>query len=154
MPYAVLADVQGLVAQFAISASSVPNSTQVTTIIDDTSDEIDVRLAAAGYTAPATAPPYFLDWLGHLNAYGAAAAVLKSAFPDATGPGDTPAYAFWEARYQAGLKAITDGTAIPDGVVGSSPNVITPSTYFTRNPEADEAIGAIAEPAFTRRKVF
>lgn len=153
MPYATMADVQNLVAQITISTTSVPTTTQATAILTDVSNEIEVRLASAGFSVPVTAPAYLLDWLGLLNAYGAAAAVLKSALPDATGPGDTPAYAFWEARYQAGLKAISDGTISPPEAA-SNDNRVMPSTYLTRNPDTEEDLGDIAEPLFKIGKAF
>lgn len=153
MAYATLAEVQGLIAQFTIGASTTPNTTQANAIITDVSNEIDVRLASAGFSVPVTTPAYLLDWLGLLNAYGAAAAILKSAFPDAVGPGDTPAYAFWEERYQAGLKLISDGEVAPPGA-GSNENNVLPSTYLTRNADAEEAIGVIAEPLFKMGRVF
>src|SRR3954471_18491998 len=112
MAYATITDVTGLIAQFPLSVGSKPSTSQATTIMTDISSEIDVALSSAGVTVPVTTPQYFLDWLGRLNAYGAAAAVLKSMFPGATGPEETPAYAFWEARYREGLAAIRDGSAI------------------------------------------
>lgn len=153
MAYAVQADVEGLIAQWTLSATSKPTSTQVGVIITDVSNEIDSLLAGLGYTVPVTAPSYFLDWLGILNAYGAAAAVLKSMFPDAAGPGETPAYAFWESRYKAGLGRLKDGSAIPAGLARSSKSLV-PSTYFTRNPDEDEDLGDIAEPRIKMDKVF
>lgn len=153
MSYATITDVQDLIAQFPITTTSKPNTTQVTAIIADTSNEIDVRLSGAGFAVPVTTPGFFLAWLKRLNAYGAAAAVLKSMFPDAVGPGDTPAYAFWEERYQAGLKAITDGTVSPEGWAAGA-NQVMPSTYFTRNPDAEEVLGDIAEPMFSIGRTF
>ena len=153
MTYATLDEVRGLMAQFTIDATSTPTATEATAILDETSDEIDMRLSAAGVAIPATAPAGFLNFLGRLNAYGTAAAILKSMFPGATGAAETPAYAFWEKRYRDGLKAIVDGSAIPpDAATGSG--TVNPSTYFTRNPDAEEDLGDIAEPRFKMNKVF
>ncbi len=153
MAYATLDEVRALMAQFTIGATSTPSVTQAQAIVDETSDEIDMRLSAAGVAIPATAPAGFLSFLGRLNAYGATAAILKSMFPGATGAAETPAYAFWEKRYLAGIKAIVDGTAIPpDAPTGSG--TVNPSTYFTRNPDAEEDLGDIAEPRFKVSKVF
>jgi hypothetical protein len=153
MPYATLAEVQQLMAQFTISATSTPNTTQATAIMTDISNEIDVRLSGAGFSVPVTDPQYFEDWLALLNSYGAAAAVLKSMFPDAVGIGETPAYAFWEARYQQGLKDIADGTISPADTP-SNANTVLPATYLTRNPDTEEEIGVIAEPLFKIGQVF
>jgi len=151
--YAVIADLQDLIAQFPISATSAPTTTQATTIINDTADEINARLSAAGLTTPVTTPASFLRALALLNAYGAAAAVLKSMFPDAVGPGDTPAYAFWEERYKAGLAAIANGSMSPADSVSNAGSIL-PSTYLTRNPDSEEALGDIAEPLFPVGKVY
>lgn len=155
MAYAVIADVQDLIAQFPLSTTSTPTTAQATTIMNDTANEIDMRLSRAGVTTPVTTPAAFLRALALLNAYGTAAAVLKSMFPAATGPGETPAYAFWEKRYQDGLAAISDGSFLPDDVVvvGSS-GLVEPSTYLTRNPDSEEDTGVIAEPMFKIGKVF
>ncbi len=153
MAYGTLVKVQGLMAQFTIGASTSPTTTEAATILDETSDEIDMRLSAAGVAVPATAPAGFLIFLSRLNAYGAAAAILKSMFPGATGAAETPAYAFWEKRYQAGLMSIVDGSAIPpDAPAGSG--TVDPSTYLTRNPNAEEELGDIAEPRFKMSQVF
>jgi hypothetical protein len=153
MAYATLSEVQELIAQFPITASSAPDTTQATEIIADISDEVDVRLAGAGIAVPVDTPEYFLRWLGVLTGYGSAAAILKSMFPAAVGPGETPAYAFWEERYQAGLKAITDGEiSAPDTPTGSG--FVEPSTYLTRNPDTNEDIGVNAEPLFSIGKIY
>lgn len=151
--YATMVDVQDLIAQFPISATSAPTTTQATVIVNDTADEINARLSAAGLTVPVTAPASFLRALVLLNAYGAAAAILKSMFPDAPGPGDTPPYAFWEERYKAGLVAIANGSMIPVDAVANT-NSVLPSTYLTRNPDSEEALGDIAEPLFTIARVY
>lgn len=153
MPYAVIGDVQELIAQYPLSVSSAPTTAQATQIVLDISNEIDVMLSGAGFSVPVTTPSYFVDWLGLLNGYGAAAAVLKSMFPNAVGPGETPAYAFWEARYKEGLKAIADGTISPPESP-SNANFVLASTYLTRNPDTEEALGDIAEPMFGITRVF
>ena len=150
MSYASLSDTQGLIAKFPVGATSKPNTAEANSIIDDVSNEIDTRLAGAGYTVPITTPDYLLGWCKALNTYGAAAAILKSMFPDSVGTGETPAYAFWESRYKDGLTALTTTEAA--GGIGAA--YVAPSTYLTRNPDSEEALGDIAEPFFTRSKVF
>ena len=155
MAYAVIADVQALFPKFTLGAATKPTTTQATAIINDVSVEIDAALAGAGYAVPVTAPSWFGDYLGLVNQYGAAAAILKAMFPEAAGSADTtPAiYQFWESRYQRALKALRDGSAIPAGLAASSAQVM-PSTYFTRNPDEEEDLGDIAEPFFKRSTVF
>jgi len=153
MVYGTATDVQDLMAQFTIGATSTPTATQVGTILIDISNEIDVTLDGAGVAVPVSSPTHFVDWLGRLNAYGTASAVLKSMFPGTVGLDETPAYAFWEARYQAGLKGIIDRSMVPSTAVlnGDAPQ---PSTYFTRNPDTEETLGDIAEPMFLASKQF
>jgi len=153
MVYGTAADVQDLIAQFVISTQSTPMLVQLGTILTDISNEIDVTLDGAGIAAPVATPQYFVDWLGRLNAYGTAAAVLKSMFPAAADPGEQPAYAFWEERYQKGLQGIRDRTMTPSTVVTNA-NTIQPSTYLTRNSESEENLGDIAEPLFLVGKKF
>lgn len=143
MAYAALARIQGILGRFRIDEDSVPNNTQAESIIDDISDEIDGVLSGLGVTVPVTTPAWFLDKLAILNSYGAAAAILKSAFPEAQGPGENPAYAFWEARYRTGLKALKDQTEVPSSIINgaTSGSNIRPSGYFTRNPDEEEELG-------------
>lgn len=152
MAYAEVSDVQELIAQFPIGAASKPTHEQVQNIITDTEYEVNVNLSARGLTVPVTTPDYFVGWLGRVVTYGAAAAVLKSMFPNATGPAETPAYAFWEARYRTALKGINDGTFTPTG--GGANVRISPSAYFTKYPDEDKSLGDIAEPFFKRAKVW
>jgi hypothetical protein len=155
MAYAVLADIQALIAKFTIGATTKPTSTQATAIIDDVSAEVDAALAGAGFAVPVTTPTWFVNYLGLVNQYGAASAILKAMFPEAAGATEqNPAvYAFWESRYQRALKALRDGSAIPPGLAAGAAQV-TPSTYFTRNPDEEEDLGDIAEPFFKRNTVF
>lgn len=152
--YATLAELKGALAYLTIGASSVPNQTQVQTLIDDTSSEIDTVLGGRGITPPVTTPAHFVRRLALLNVYGAAAATLKAFFPEARGAGENPAYAFWEARYREGLKALRTGDDIPTDVGGGDESLL-PSSYFTRNPDQEETLGDLAGASmFTVAKEF
>lgn len=154
MAYATIDEVQGMMAQFTISSTSKPSTTQATAIIDDIGYEVETHLAGAGVTVPVTEPSYFLGWLGRVNAYGAVAAILKSMFPSAVGAGETPAWAFWETRYRNALKGIDEGDLIPPGITSTSR--VTPSTFFTRYPTEgrSDLVGTPGESWFTRSKIF
>ncbi len=153
MAYADIADVNGLIAKFPPSATSAPTTTQATALITEIDNEVNVALSSVGVTVPVTAPAYFLGWLGLVVSYGAAAAILKSMFPASSGPAETPAYSFWEKRYQEALKQIRSGDAIPDEITAGG-LYAAPSTYFTRNPDEEEDLGGIAEPPFKAGMVF
>ncbi len=153
MAYASLPDVQALIPKFSIDASTKPNTVQATGIVTQISAEMDSVVSGAGYAVPVATPAWFVDALKLLNCYGAAATILKAFFPDATGPDETPAYAYFAQMYRDGLKRLSTGDGIPPDAPTSS-GTVYPSTYFTRNPDAEESLGDIAEPFFTRNKVF
>jgi len=134
-------------AQFSIGASTKPTTTQATSFVDEIDAEINVLLEKHSVTTPVTSPAAFLTWLGNVSANGATATVLKSMFPDATGPGETPAYSFFEKRYQDALKELRAGDVIPASLLESEDDA-GPSTYFTRNPVDEEDLGGISEPYF------
>lgn len=156
-PYTTNADVLKLFARIPFDEQTKPTETQIDDIIVDTSAEIDIVLATAGYAVPPTGT--LLAYVAVLCGYGVAAQVLKSAFPESTqsqnGGPVIPAYAFWEKRYQDGLKLLLTGDLIdPDAPISGSEASVRPSTYNTRNPDVEEAVGTIAEPMFTVRQVF
>lgn len=154
MPYTTRASVEGLIAQVAINSSAKPTPTQVDDIIAGVSSEIDTYLSTRVHILPVVAPDYFVAWLKTLNNYGAAAQILKSAFPSTVGAGEIPAWGFWKSLYDSGIKAILSGDVIPASVEVGATDRIQPATYFTRNPNAEESLGDIAEPWFKRSKVF
>lgn len=153
MAYATETKLEALMAKFSVDGGSSPDSSQVAVIIQDVEGEIDTALRTQGISTPVTTPAYFLDWLEGLATAGAAARALKSMFPDATGAGETPAYAFWQTIYNNGLRDIKNGTMIPPEVTRSGSG-ISPSTYFTRNPDEEEDLGDISEPMFRIGKTF
>ena len=153
MAYAAIADVTARMAKFTISTTSKPTTAQITEFLDDIQGEVDVHLAAMGVTVPATTPAYFMDWLKGVVADGTAALALKSMFPDAHGPAETPAYSFYQNRYEAALEGITDGSAVPVDL--TTGNYVAPSTYLSVNSESEADIGELAEKfMFKVGKVF
>ncbi len=152
--YANLKDVQTLIPKINMGATTSPTAVEVDKILVSTSSEIDSRLAAQGYTVPATSPDGFLTYLGLVCSYGAAAAILKGLFPDAVGAGESPAYAFWEKRYQAELQRLESGVAIPTTL--SAGSGLKPRTYLTEHPDLtdDVDLGTAGEPFFNRRQVY
>lgn len=155
MAYATFAEVQQLLAKFVLSTSTKPTIAQATDMIDQIAGEIDTAIASAGYAVPVTAPAYFLEALKLLNAEGAAMLVLKSMFPQRSGAseGSPSEYALHARNYNDGLRRLQSGEGIPPEAATGTGSV-APSTYFTRNPDSEEHLGDIAEPFFTRDKVF
>jgi hypothetical protein len=151
--YAEVSDVQGIISAFDIGRATSPDRLAADSVVIDIDAELNSVLDAAGLSIPVTTPSYFVDWLKALNKYGAAAAILKSMFPDAVGVGETPAYAFWEARYRNALKLFAKGQGIPDSAAKGGSD-LSPSTYLTRNPDVEEDLGDIAEPRAKMGRVF
>lgn len=154
MAYATLDNVRALLSKFTIDANSAPSATEATTLIDQIDGEINTVLASVGVTVPVAAPAHFVSALAILNTYGAAVLVAQAMFPDRAGAaeGSAALYTVWDQRYRTGLAKLRDGSGIPPSVaVGGR---VHPSTYFTRNPDAEEDLGDIAEPTFTRTMIF
>ena len=156
MAYATSAEVQAAIAKFTITSTTKPTSSQLTTILAEIDGYIDSILSAKGIAVPITAPAHFTQALQSIGVAGTAARVLKSMFPDAVGADETPAYAYWQARFDDGIKALVDGSLIPDDplVIGTTSGYVAPSTYLTNNPDEEVDLGTIGEPFFTRGKVF
>lgn len=146
MAYAALEDVVALFPHFAdLGQTTEPSRQAAADMVTHIDNEVNVALAGANYTTPVTAPQFFLDWLKVVVGYGAAAAILKAMFPAATGPGENPAFAFWESRYKSAVRGIQDGSLVPPDVA-SAGAFTAPSTYLTRNPDTEEDLGDIANP--------
>lgn len=150
MAYATEVRVESLMSQFDISGSTKPTTVQVARIITDVDAELDVALAAQGVTTPVTAPTDFLNWLIGISSIGVTARVCRSAFPDVAGPGEQPAFRYWQKLYDGALDGIKDGSMIPPTV--ATGGAVSPSTYLTRNPDTEENLGDIAEPKFKMGK--
>ncbi|KKL83979.1 hypothetical protein LCGC14_1969340 [marine sediment metagenome] len=139
MTYAVEADVQERMARIAISDVSKVTSSQVTDIEAQIAAEIDSLLDYKGVSVPVTSPDWFVTRLQGLSADGTTSIVLKSFFPEAVGPGESPAYAFYESRYRRGLKMLEEYGA------GESPT--GPQSEFHTE-------GTPTDPLFPRDKVY
>jgi len=154
MAYAALADVQALLPKWNIDANSTPTATQVEQFITDVAGEVDAILSSQGLTVPVTEPASFLAWLGLLNALGAGALAAAGMFPGSAqaGPEGTPLASFLQARYKVGLDRLVKGTGIPEAAVRTSN--VTMRGYLDQHPDEEVDLGDIAEPFFTREKVF
>jgi hypothetical protein len=138
MAYAAVADVQGRIARHTLTGTTPVTVTQVGVFIDDIDSEINGVLVRLGYSVPVSDPDWFMTRLRALSSDGSAAITLKALFPDATGPGGSPAYAFYEQRYRAGLKMLMGG-AHPNAA-----GTVAASTYFTNHPEEEAELGDLA----------
>jgi hypothetical protein len=135
MAYAVVGNVQGRIARHVLTGTTPVTTTQVGEFIDDIDAEINGVLVLLGYVVPVVEPTWFMTRLRALSSDGSAAITLKALFPDAVGPGGSPAYAFYEQRYRAGLKMLKDG-AHPKAASG-----VAAATYFTNHPDEEADLG-------------
>lgn len=154
MAYADLAKVQGLIAKFVIGPSSTPNIDQANEIIDSIGREIDVALNGSGVTTPITVPTYFVSYLADLNAWGAAADILKSMLSGAR-DGDNPAYQFWLDKYRQAMTGIRDKSGLPQEILVESGTLyVAPSSFLTNNVDQPLQYGNAQSPMFSVGKEF
>ena len=149
MAYTTTALVNDILGPHQATSSTVPTVTELGAIIDGVASQVDVVLKSAGVaTVPVTGSmdSTFFTFLAEVNKWGAAAEFLKAIFPEATGPGESTAFGFWQKKYDDTLKAWRDGKDIPAGLLGGS-NDVSPSSYFTRNLNDEEVLGDLAENA-------
>lgn len=131
----------------ATTATTTPTTAQLSNMIDGINAQIDSVLLGAGVSSvPVTSShnASFAAFLIEVEKWGSAAESLKAMFPEATGPGETPAFGFWQKKYDDTLKAWRDGKDIPSTLLGGA-NDPSPSTYFTRNPGTEEVLGDLME---------
>ncbi len=100
--------------------ATTPSLTECTALIEQIAQEIDGRLRKRGITTPVV-DPEGVTLLLPINAVGAAAAILRSAFPQEQGiGGDRGAAAGLERSYQDSLQEIDDGLIDKDSVKDSN----------------------------------
>ena len=113
--YCTLAELEALLPSLTISTTgTVPTDAQATVYITHVTAEIDGVLRSLGYAAPID-DTSALAQLKTLCLYGAAALTLKAAFPSDGGAGaDGGGAGFYEAKYQAMLGTLRDGSLSVD----------------------------------------
>lgn len=153
MAYATTTDVNAVLGDHAAASDTIPTITQLGLMIDGISSQIDTILKSQGVSSvpvSSSTDSTFATYLVEVNKWGAAAEFLKGMFPEATGPGENPAFAFWQKKYDDVLKMWTDAgitspsQGIPTDLLGG-PGDADPSSYFTRNPNEEEILGDLQE---------
>lgn len=148
MSYATINDVQVRMIQFKIGSdeNDVIDEDGVTNVLNQITSEINNCLLSLGLLVPVEARhTEFLGKLKSVCADGAAALILKSVFPAAEGPQESPAYAFFEDRYTRAIKSLKMGSYPPELETTASRNF--PSSYFVKK-------GIDPEPMFTTELEF
>ena len=149
MAYTTTALTNDILGPHASTASTTPTTTELSAMIDGIASQIDTVLSGAGVsTVPVTSShnSTFFTFLAEVNKWGAAAEFLKAMFPEAVGVGETTAFGFWQKKYDDTLKAWRKSEDLPSDLLGGS-NDVSPSSYFTRNPDEEEVLGDLAQNA-------
>jgi hypothetical protein len=109
MAYCTIDDVNGLIAKYNPGETTQPTTAQSEEFIELIYGKINTVLLSKGYTVPVTTPDSFLLALKLLNIQGAAAMILMSMFPGATGRDSTPMWKSLHDIFQAGMEALRNG---------------------------------------------
>lgn len=129
MSYGTVAQVQELVPLITIGSSTVPNTTQVQSYLDNRAAEIDSALASLGFAVPIASGTTFYADLAQLNAEGASGDVWLAAFVAAPGVNAT---ANGQARLQSFEQRLTllrQGVGVPVGQAYAETDR-APRSYF------------------------
>lgn len=140
--------VNRILGPHAVSDTTPVTRESAELLVKAVQSEIDTELAMLGVTSAlpfATVSP-FRTYLGAIASWGVAAQILKASFPEATGPGESPAYAYWEKKYQEALEEVTEEDAIKVliGLGATTYLSAQASGYFTRYGDDEAVVGNLA----------
>jgi len=143
MAYSTAAQVNRLLGPHATTASTPVTTTELEAIAGDVSRRIDAVLRNAGVLTIPVTDASFSAYLGVVESYGVTAQVLKALFPEAMGPGEQPAFAFWQALFNAamGYDSAKHGLAQRVGIPSTLFSVELVSSYFTEHTEEEAELG-------------
>lgn len=147
MAYTDTDGVNSILGPHAATSSTRPTVTELDAMVNGIDAQINSVLRGAGIDiVPVTSSDdsIFNRFLVEVNKWGAAGEFLKALFPEVTGPGESPAFGFWEKRYQDTLKQWREGMDLPASLL-SGPNDPSPSTYFTANPDEERVYSDLME---------
>jgi hypothetical protein len=144
MAYSTTEQVNRILGPHAVTASTPVTTSDVDALRTDVSYRIDAVLAGESVsTVPAT-DGTVVDYLAAVESWGVAAQVLKALFPEATGPGEQPAHAYWEGLFKDALKSLPkliQGWANADLITLLNTDARKASSYFTENTEEEAELG-------------
>ena len=147
MPYTTTTLTNDILGPHEATSSTVPTVTELGTMIDGVASHIDTVLLGAGISVVPVLSSHnstFFTLLAEVNKWGAAAEFLNAMFPEASGLGDSGAGGRWQKKFDTIIKAWMEGKSIPSSLLGGS-NDVSPSSYFTRNPDVEEVLGDLAQ---------
>jgi hypothetical protein len=142
MPYSTNIQVNRNLGPHTVSIDTIVTVAEVDALRTETAAQIDAVLASLNVTLPITPGHALLAYLGAVESWGVTAQALKMMFPEAVGPGESPAWAFWQKKYDDALLMLRDGVGVYQDL--SDIEEMVASSYFTNNPETEAELGQLA----------
>ena len=145
MSYAVADDVNVLMGPHKVTASTAFTLTDLTAILLRLSARVDGLLSSVGLGVVPVVDDGSIETsilLAHLKtivSWGGAAIAFRTLFPEAVGPGETPAFAYWDKKFTDASVRLAARNDIPRRLFGSRFAV---SSYFTKSPAAELVTGS------------
>jgi hypothetical protein len=136
MAYCTITEVNALISKYVTGDSTTPTTTQAEVLTELVYGKINTVLASMGYTVPVTTPESFVSALKLLNIQGAAAMILMSMFPGATGQDSTPMWKSLHDIYLKGLKDLQNGE-VPSSLGRAGETLGAGSLYTASNTDRD-----------------
>jgi len=142
MSYSTTAEINRLLGPHAVTASTPVTTTDVDNMRATMADFIDGQLSSLGVSTVPVTNAIVMATLAGIESWGVTAQVLKALFPEAIGPGEQPAFAYWQKLYDNAMKdlsAMVVGWA--KGGLVTATKVSEVSSYFTENTEEEADLG-------------
>ena len=142
MSYSTTAEINRLLGPHAVTASTPVTTTDVDNMRASLSDFIDGELSALGVSTVPVTNAVVMATLAGIESWGVTAQVLKALFPEATGAGEQPAFAYWQKLYDEAMKELPEmvkGWAKGGLVIATKVSEVT--SYFTENTDEEADLG-------------
>ena len=139
MAYSTTAEVNRLLGPHAVTATTPVTTTDVDALRASVSYHIDAVLRGAHVSVLPVADASFKNYLATIEAWGVAAQVLKALFPEASGPGEQPAHAYWQSLFDKAVRDLSE--LVPSSLLETE---MLASNYFTKHPEEEAELGTLA----------
>ena len=144
VPYSTTDDVNTLLGPHKVTSDTSFTLANLTAVLLRLSARVDAILNSVGF-----APVPVVDdssteigiLLGHLKtvvSWGGAAISFKANFPEAVGPGETPAYAYWDKKWTDALIRLAARQDVPRSLFGT---IYQAASYFSENPDQELIVG-------------
>jgi hypothetical protein len=150
--YCTVAEVEAMIPQWP--KTTWPPTLNAAEEIVAINAEVNMVLANHDMTVPfvsdgTAVQALFFDYLKMVCRNGVAWRVVRSLFPEATGAGETPAWADFKSKFKDGLKGLSSGDMIPQtlDIVPTSPSTLD-DTHGSE--EVNPSLGTHHKHAFYR----